>query len=363
MPVDFPLSGAELRSALIVKLRHYGDVLLTSPVFTALRRAAPHCAIDALVYADTAPLLAHHPAIDQVHQIDRHWKKLPLWHQARHEAALLATLRRRHYELIVVLGPHWRGAWLCRLLRPRYAVAPQQAARLWRGSFSHLYPRASHPQRHTVESHLDALRRLGLVIDPTDKALILRPGDAAEARSAALLAAQGLAQRRFIHLHPASRWRFKCWPVDKFAALAQALAAQGWPLVFTAAPDEAERAMVAAIVAQSGVPAGLTFDLSGQLSLLELAALTARARLFVGVDSAPMHIAAAMSTPTVALFGPSGDIEWAPWQVKHRIVASLNHPCRPCGLDGCGGGKLAECLSELPVAEVLTACLELLHDR
>ena len=73
-----------------------------------------------------------------------------------------------------------------------------------------------------------------------------------------------------------------------------------------------------------------------------------------------MHIAAAMGTPTVAIFGPSGDIEWGPWGVPHRVVASDAHPCRPCGLDGCGGGKISECLTTLPVERVLAACDELL---
>jgi heptosyltransferase-3 len=73
----------------------------------------------------------------------------------------------------------------------------------------------------------------------------------------------------------------------------------------------------------------------------------------------PMHLAAAMGTPTVALFGPSGEFEWGPWNVPHRIVRS-SHSCRPCGLDGCGGGKVSECLKFLPVAEVHAAARELL---
>jgi heptosyltransferase-3 len=77
--------------------------------------------------------------------------------------------------------------------------------------------------------------------------------------------------------------------------------------------------------------------------------------MFVGVDSAPMHIAAAVGTPVVALFGPSDDVEWAPWGVAHRIVASGAHPCRPCRNDGCGGGKISECLTTLSVARVTAA--------
>jgi heptosyltransferase-3 len=91
------------------------------------------------------------------------------------------------------------------------------------------------------------------------------------------------------------------------------------------------------------------------LSLKHLAALTARAKLFIGVDSAPMHMAAAMQTPVVALFGPSGELEWGPWHVPHRVVASNDHPCRPCGIDGCGGGKVSECLTRLPQEAVLSA--------
>jgi len=75
-------------------------------------------------------------------------------------------------------------------------------------------------------------------------------------------------------------------------------------------------------------------------------------RAFVGVDTAPMHIAAAMGTPTLALFGPSGENEWGPWGVPQRVVVSRAHPCRPCGLDGCGGGKVSECLTTLGVDDV-----------
>ena len=100
-------------------------------------------------------------------------------------------------------------------------------------------------------------------------------------------------------------------------------------------------------------------DLAGQLSIKELGALTARAKLFIGVDSMPMHLAAAMGTPTLALFGPSGEIEWGPWNVERRVVTTT-HSCRPCGQDGCGGGKVSECLTFLPLDPVHAAARELL---
>jgi heptosyltransferase-3 len=166
-----------------------------------------------------------------------------------------------------------------------------------------------------------------------------------------------LKGKDFIHLHPTSRWLFKCWPAERMAALITSLQAQGHRIVITAAPATEELMMAKNILA--GLPQPVV-DLSGQLSLKQLAALTARAKLFIGVDSAPMHIAAAMGTPTVALFGPSGEIEWGPWQVPHRILTST-HTCRPCGNDGCGGGKVSECLSDIQVESALSAAKELLR--
>ncbi len=347
----------ELRRALVIKLRHHGDVLLSSPVFATLKRAAPDCEIDALVYADTAPMLADHPAISRLHTIDRGWKTLGLLGQARAEWGLLAQLRRRDYGLVVHLTEHKRGAWMTRLIDPRSAVAPRQKGEFWRGSFSHFYPWANHPRRHTVETNLDALRRIGIQPTASDKRVVMVPGAAAEARVEALLHEHGLAAGNFIHLHPASRWLFKCWPADRVAGLCDALHQRGHRLVLTAAPDDKEKALIAAVLGSCKAAAPL--DLSGRLSLKELAALTARARLFVGVDSAPMHIAAAMGAPTVALFGPSGELEWGPWNVAHRVV-SADFSCRPCGQDGCGGSKVSECLTTLPVESVLKACEELL---
>lgn len=350
-----------IRRVLVTKLRHHGDVLLTSPVFTVLKNHAPHLEIDALVYQDTAEMLTLHPAISQVHTVDRRWKKLPPLAQLKTELALLGELQQRDYDLIVHLTDHNRGAWLKRLTGARYGVACEtRKGRFWKNSFTHFYPLPRGNARHTVETNLDALRRIGIYPAEEEKRLVLVPGTEAEVSVDMLLASHGLEPGRFVHIHPASRWPFKCWPEDKVAELIQRLRTQSHPVALSAAPTEDELAMVRHIVGLAGQP---VIDLSGQLSLKQLAALTAKAKLFIGVDSAPMHIAAAMGTPVVALFGPSGDREWGPWQVPHRVIASSAHPCRPCGNDGCGGGKVSECLTSIPVETVFDAALALLNSR
>jgi heptosyltransferase III len=357
--VKDPVPLAEVRRALVIKLRHHGDVLLSSPVFSVLKAHAPHIDIDALVYADTAAMLTLHPSISELHTIDRQWKKLGPLAQAGAEWRLLQTLRARRYDLIIHLTEHPRGAWLSRLCGARWAVAPllNKRGKFWQGSFSHFVGKPGNALRHTVERNLDALRRIGLYPAEDERGLTLLPGAPALGRITRLLDENGLQNKPFIHIHPASRWLFKCWPAEKMAALIDRLHLEGHRVVLSAAPEAAETQMIAAIQARLASPA---ISFAGQLSLKELAALTARARLFVGVDSAPMHIAAAVGTPCVALFGPSGDKEWGPWGVAHRIVASDAHPCRPCGIDGCGGGKVSDCLTSLPVERIHRAVRELL---
>lgn len=339
--------------ALVIKLRHHGDVLLAAPVVSVLKAHAPAAEIDALVYDDTAPMLEGHPALHTLFTVGRKWKDGGALARLAAERALFSSLRSRRYDLIVHLSEQPRGAWLARAVKPPFSVAPSVPGRgaFWNGSFTHYYPVVRSGRRHAVELNLDALRRIGIQPGADERRVQFVPGAEAEARAAELV-----PERGFVHVHPTSRWRFKSWTVEKNAELIARLAADGHRVVLTASPAGPEMAMIEAI--ERLVP-GRALNLAGLLSIRELGALAARAKLFIGVDSMPMHLAAAMGTPTVALFGPSGDLEWGPWNVAHRIVTS-GHSCRPCGNDGCGGGKVSECLTTLPVEQVAAAARALL---
>jgi heptosyltransferase-3 len=338
----------ECGRALVIKLRHHGDVLLAAPVLSALK--ARGVEVDALVYDDTVPMLQGHPALSLLHGVGRDWKADGALSRLSKERRLFSDLRKRRYGLIVHLTEHPRGAWLARALGARYSVAPRVPERgaFWARSFTHLYPLAA--RRHMLEVNLDALRRIGVQPDAAERKVEFVPGRDAENK------VRTLVNGAFIHVHPASRWRFKCWSTAKNAELVDRLAGEGHQVVITAAPDPEEVAFVDEIRARTR---STPLNLAGQLSIKELGALTARAKLFIGVDSMPMHLAAAMGTPTVALFGPSGESVWGPVNVAHRVVHSA-HSCRPCGLDGCGGGKVSDCIVSLPVDAVHAAAQELL---
>jgi heptosyltransferase-3 len=352
LPDAIPLD--QVRRVLVVKLGRHGEVLLSSPVFSVLKKYVPRAEIDALVYADTAAMLTLHPDISEVHRVDRHWDELGPFARLRAEWHLFSVLRAARYGLVIHLSEPWRGAWLTRLLGARWTVGPAGGGRGRRrkASFTHCVLQPRHAPRHVVETDLDALRRIGIQPKAAERRLLLVPGREAEVQAANHLRSLGLGRDEFIQVHPGTRGSCQSWPPESMAELIRRLQAEGHAVVLTAAPRRSEVDMVEAIQARlrQRVP-----SLAGQLGLKGLAALSARAKLFVGIDSAPMHVAAAVGTPTVALFGPSDDRQWAPWGVPHRVVASSRHPCRPCGIEGCGGGKVSDCLTSLTPDEVHAA--------
>src|SRR6185295_264807 len=132
----------ECGRALVVKLRHHGDVLLAAPVLSVLKAHSPATEVDALVYDDTAPMLAGHPALARLHTVGRRWRSLGAFERLRREKRLFGELRERRYGLVVHLSEHTRGAWLARLLGARFRVGPidRDRGRWWHRSFTHLYP-------------------------------------------------------------------------------------------------------------------------------------------------------------------------------------------------------------------------------
>lgn len=354
------------KRVLIIKLRHHGDVLLTSPMFTVLKKNWPGVEVDALVYDDTQAMLTNHPYIDQVHSIGRKWRKQGWLKQLSLYRGLRNRLKARNYDVLINLTEHWHGARLARKLKPRVSVGfkPDKRGGLarwrWVKSFTTLYPAIQDNSRHMVEVNLDALRRIGIhPASAEDKRTLFTPGEEAENTILQKLAGFGLTSKSYILVHPTSRWMFKAWQIDKLAATIDTLAARGLPIILSAAPSKEESDYMDKLRAALTQP---VFDLSGQLNLKELGALMKHARLFFGVDSMPMHLASAVGTPTVAIFGPTGAIKWAPWGVTYRVITA-GFTCQPCGKAGCGDSQVSDCITAITPAQVLGAIDTLLLEN
>ena len=221
------------------------------------------------------------------------------------------------------------------------------------------WPTAAGTKDHMVLVFLRQLAALGLEFTPPG--LAFAPGPEAERKAGAILAGHGLTPGSYALVHPTSRWMFKCWTTGGNAMLIEHLLARGLKVVLTTAPAGHEMAFAEEIKKHLGAGASELVDLSGSLDLLELGALIGRARLFFGVDSAPMHLAAALGVPVAVLFGPSGEQMWGPWQTPSRVITSDDR-CRPCGADGCGGSKVSRCLVEIPAGRVCREVDDLLAE-
>jgi heptosyltransferase-3 len=331
---------------LVIKLKQPGDVLVSTPVIAALKEAWPECRLTYLVPKGTEDMVSGHPGLEGLLVVDRRgatWRQV--WRFIR-------GLRRQRFDLVLELSGGDRGAIYTVLTgaRERLGFAhPRQPFWQRRGCFSRLLPRPP-VSMHMVDQNLAAVRALG--IEPMQPRLQFFWDEQVEQRVRHLLSSLGLAKKPFAVMHPGAGWRFKCWTPEGYARVIEALEQEwGLPVLLTGTRAAAEQELLAEIHRQCQAA---PIDLAGRLSLKELGALIAKARLFFGMDSAPMHLAAAVNTPAVALFGPSGVFNWGPWGEGHLVI-KRDWDCLPCGKDGCQGSKVSRCLTDIEPGEVLAA--------
>lgn len=341
--------GPPPKRILCIKLKHIGDVLLMTPAIRALRRAWPESAIVALVPRGTEDVLIGNPDLAAVLTFDRGAGIGGSWRTLR-------AVRDFAPELVLELGQGDREAILGWLSGARLRVghAPGRSGGWRRALLTHAVP--WNGAQHVVDTNLDLVRACGIPAEACPPVLVVQPE--VRARITARLASAGLAPGRpLVVVHPVSRWLFKAWPEISCAkVITRLLERAGVAVALTSGPGAMEVQAASRILARVEAPRGgrPIINLVGQTSLGELAAVLERASLFVGVDSAPMHMAAALGVPAVALFGPSGEGSWGPWGDGHVVVASP-YLCRPCGQDGCLGSKRSDCLEAISAQTVWEA--------
>ncbi len=341
-----------IKKVLVIKLRKIGDVLLSVPTIRAIREHLPDSYIAALVNKGTEEMLSGNPLLDEVISFDRSVKGLPLLQSLSAQAGLIRRLRQKRFDLVVDLTSGDRPALIALLSGAKYRLGHDPRGKGFMGKkccYTHLVP-PSGEEKHVVESNLDVVRLLGM--DTTDKSVTISVPPEEQAQvDEWLKEADYPLDGTLIHIHPTSDWLFKCWRDKAVAQLIDYLQLnRKLKVVLTSGPATKEMNKVKSILnfTQSN-----PLNLAGRTSLKQLAAVSIRSKLFIGVDSAPMHIAAAAGTPVIALFGPSGEHMWGPWGQGHTVI-SKDWPCRPCGQDGCEGSKRSKCLEEISVDEVKT---------
>ena len=328
---------------LVIKLKQPGDVLVSSPVLAALKEAWPQAQVSYLVPQGTEEMIADHPMLTWVYLAER---GSATWGRT---LAFLKELRQARFDLVLELSGGDRGAFYAAVTGARDRLGFNYGGRsFWHSfCFTRLLP-VPPLKMHLVEHNLEMVRALG--IEPQSPRLQFFWRPEVETKVQALLADHALKSKNFVVMHPGAGWRFKCWTPQGYARVIEFLQhSKNLPVVLTGSRAAHEQELLAAILEECRAA---PVNLVGELTLKELGALIAQARFFFGVDSAPMHLAAAVSTPAVALFGPSGDFNWGPWGEGHLVIKQ-DWDCLPCGQDGCEGSKVSRCLMEISPDEVL----------
>jgi lipopolysaccharide heptosyltransferase II len=334
-------------------------VVFTTPLLGALKRRFPDARITYLVEAAATPVVRHNPHIDELIEVAR-----PRGiERLRYDWDLGRRLRRARFDVALDLHGGPRAAWLTRAsgapIRIGYALPGRRLAYTTRVPWT----RALVPPRHSVLNQWDLLGPLGVgPADPAADPVTMPLDPVAVARVNERLFDAGVpADARLAVLHVSAGNPFRRWPADRFAELAAALATMPRHLhvVITSGPSEADAASRVAIMArQAAKDDGERIVRCGEFDLAELAALVTRARLYIGGDSGPLHIAATTRTPVVALFGPTLPARSLPWRdpaIPSIGVDAGPLPCRPCHQRTCVPGDF-RCLTNITVPQVLDAC-------
>lgn len=331
---------------LVLRLDQIGDVLVSTPAIHALRVRFPRAHLSALVGSWSAPILEGNPDVDEVVVLDAPWFASRSGRKVSWLGVLLVLrrLRQEPFDLAVDLRGDFRNLCLMAAIN-----APVRAGYADTGGgflLTHTAQRLKN--RHEIERSLDVVRTLGANVEDPRPFLAVTEED--RRSLVAKLAEYGLDRKGPLTvLHPGSGCSSKLWDPQRFAAVGDSLVSHfGAEVLVTGAPNET--ALAKQIVTSMRQSAA---SLAGRLTLKELAALFEQCSLVVTVDAAPMHIAAAMGRPVVAIFsGITTREEWAPWGERHVVLQSPV-PCLGCELPDCPRGN--ECMAKITVAQVVKA--------
>ncbi len=338
---------------LVSRMRFIGDVVLTTPVIRSIRTAFPAAYVAYLGEREAVSLLENNPCLNEIIPYDV--RRPALFEQAR----IGRLLRRRKFDLAIDLFGNPRSALLMYLSGARVRVGPERKGR---GALYTVRVRDDGAPKSAIEFHYQSLRAAGIPVVPSKTELYLTRDERETGHrlvDTQRKSATGKG-RPVVGIHPGATWPAKRWQPERFARLAERLVREGTAVVCTAGPREEET--IAAVRAATT----LALPVLPVLPLRQLAAAIAAFDAYVTNDAGPMHIAAAVGTPTIGLFGPGEDAIWFPYSREegHRALRK-DVPCHPCHLDFCNrtGSGFMECMKLLTADEVAREVRRVLEEK
>ena len=344
--LEFP--PVKIKNVLIIRTGYIGDVIMILPILKPLKELFPDAKITLLTSSKAKEVLENNPYIDEILTYDAFWFYPKGVKRAIADyRKFLKLLRLKLYDLVIEARGDLRDIILLAYLsRSKYRVSYNVGG----GGYllTHVVP--FNEIKHKVKYHLDIVRFLGCESNPVEWSIYLKPEEKNSGRM--LLLKEGVGESDFIvGIHPGGRLGLKCWFGHRYADVADWIAARsGAKVVFTGSKEE--RGLIEKIITMMNHKA---INLAGKIDLRLLATLIERFNLFICNDSAPLHMASVLKTPTVAIFGPSKSRETGPYGNLHKVVEK-NFPCRyTCDENSCHHERFHACMNEITAEDVLEA--------
>ncbi len=316
---------AAFKKILLFQTGFLGDLVLSTPVISALHDMFPAATIDVVCTKQASGFLSSHPLVSQVIEFDKRGKDSGF----RGLLRKALELRSKHYDAVFSLHKSYRTALLLYLSRIPSRFGFKEA------SFSFLYTGTAKRKDlpHEVMRNLAILRVCGGDPEKLSYPLLLNCDPAKEEEAREIV--EGLASD-FVSIAPGSVWRTKRWTKEGFLGLSRKLIASGKGVVLLGGPDDAESGEFISRSLASEFTEGREYlNLIGKIPIMTSAAIIKNSECLVTNDSSPLHIAGAVGTPVVAIFCATvPEFGFTPWKVPHRIVEKKGLSCRPCGSHG-----------------------------
>lgn len=338
-------SVGTMRNVLIIKLRYIGDVLLATPTVRAIKSARPDVRVTMMVNRGTEEVLSGNPDLHEVIVLDKG--------SVAAQSRLIAGLRARQFDTVIDLTDGDRSAFLTRISGAPVRIGFNDEHR-WRGRYYTEVVQPVSGVRHRIDRDLEALKPLNIEAESKDPQLWLTPDE--KERADQLLNQLGIQRSQsMVIVQPGARYWFKAWPPERFAELADYLTSQCGSQVLIGGSEQ-DIDLARQIQGMAKTP---PIIMAGRTTIKQFAAIAKQSVLFVGSDSGAMHMASAVGTPVVALFGPSNPREWGPRGGPVEVLYK-EIDCRSCFHPTCTRGE-ENCMKLISVPEVVAAAERLLH--
>lgn len=335
---DAPFDWSKVRRVLVVRLRSIGDTVLATPSLIALKRFLPNAEVDILLEDWVAPVLEGFDAVDEIITIGKSNK-------SRFKTA--EKLRRRRYDVVFNLHGGTTSTFLTRATRAKHRVGYKNYQ--YSFFYNHLAPPAPKlwktEKTHSAEQQLALLGFAGIPVSDRPKTRL----NVTEKAKNSL--AEKVKYENFALIHPAAAYDTKQWATENFARIAEFLYEKKLQTVAVAAKGERK------VLEKLREYSKISIQIFDDLTLPEITALAARAKIFVGNDSGIAHIASAVGTPAVVIFGSSNRIHWRPWTNAPNEIVFEKFPCQPCPGDFCREFETPKCIENVNV-EVVKGAIE-----